>query len=101
MIRVLKKITVLVYIVLEMLKFFICITTKCVKLQQNYLFKKRYKKSAKYTSPKKTSEKNALAQNCFNLTIQNEITTKLFLYKKRQKIYLPYKSNDSKKLRQL
>jgi len=34
------------------------------------------------------------------LTIQNKITTKLF-YKKRQKIYRPYRGRDVKKLRQL
>jgi len=42
---------------------------------------------------KEDLQKRNLAQNCFNLTIQNEITTKLFLYKKRQKIYLPYEKH--------
>jgi len=36
--------------------YILCITTKCVKSQQNYLFKK----SAKYTRPKKVFRKEFL-----------------------------------------
>jgi len=75
----------------------LCIITKCVKSQQNDLFKERYKK---VYAPKEGLQKRTLAQNCFNLTLQNEITTKLFLYKK-DKIYLLYKSSDIKNLCQL
>jgi len=65
-------------------------------------FLKKGTKKLQVYAPKEALQKRTLAQNCFNLTIQNvTITTKLFLYKKRQKIYLSYKSSDIKKLRQL
>jgi len=60
MVRVLKKIIIPVYIVLEMLKFFmLCITTTCVKSQQNYLFKKRYKKALSICVQRRSSKKNS------------------------------------------
>jgi len=40
---------------------------------------------------KKGLQKRTLAQNCFNLTIQNEITTKLFLYQKTKNLPFPRK----------
>jgi len=79
---------------------FLCIFVNFVS-QQNYLFKKKVQKSIRAQRRSEKNQKRTFAQNCFNLTIQNEITTKLFLYKKREKIYLPYKSSDIKKLRQL
>jgi len=37
--------------------YMLCITTKCVKSQQNYLFKKRYKK-APIHAQRRSSKKN-------------------------------------------
>jgi len=50
-----------IYIVLEMLKFFyiLCIATKCVKSQQNYFSKKRYKRAPSIRAQKKSSEKSS------------------------------------------
>jgi len=40
--------------------YMLCITTKCVKSQQNYLFKKRYKKAPSIRAQRRSSEKNFL-----------------------------------------
>jgi len=63
------------------------------------IFSKKGTKKRQVYAPKGL-QKRTLAQNCFNLTIQNKITTKLFLYKKDKK-FIFSTSNDIKKLRQL
>jgi len=55
----------------------------CVRARMCITFLKKEKKRQIYAP--KEDQKRTVAQNCFNLTIQNEITTKLFLYKKKTK----------------
>jgi len=38
--------------------YMLCITTKCMKSQQNYLFKKRYKKALSIYTQRRSSKKN-------------------------------------------
>jgi len=39
--------------------YILCITTKCVKSQQNYLFKKRYKEAPSIRAQRRSSKKNS------------------------------------------
>jgi len=64
-------------------------------------FLKKGTKKRQVYAPKEGLQKRTFAQNCFNLTINKMKLQNYFCAKKDKKVYLPYKSSDIKKLRQL
>jgi len=101
-----KKIIIPVYIVLEMIKILICyVLLENVWNHNKIIFLKKDTKKRQVYALKESLQKRTLTQNIniFVLIWQYKMyeITNLSLYKKRQKIYYPYKSSDIKKMRQL